>query len=171
MSINLTTAVTRAIEIAQRGVKKELSDQGHRLTGGLIEGIDIEVAEQGDTVTGKLVGPDFAVYVDAGVRPERVRYPVRIMIEYFQKRGLPVKDATRAAWATRRIHQIEGIPTKASFRFSKNGRRTGFIKAGIEAVISEMRAIFAETIGDDIELEVTQIFNDNGERREFKIEF
>jgi len=170
MSINLINAVTKTIKVAQTGVKSELRDQGHRLTGGLIEGIEVVVSEDGNTVTGKLVGPDYAVYVDAGVRPERVRYPVRIMIEYFQKRGLPLKEATRAGWATRAIHKREGIPTKASFRFSKNGRRTGFVKAGIEATILQMRTIFAETIDSEIELEVTQIFNFTGERREYKIE-
>lgn len=170
MSINLINAVTKTIKVAQSGVKSELRDQGHRLTGGLIEGIEVVVSEDGNSATGKLVGPDYAVYVDAGVAPGRVRYPVRIMIEYFRKRGLPVKEATRAAWATRAIHKREGIPTKASFRFSKNGRRTGFVKAGVEAKLPEMQRIFAEEMGESIEIEVTQIFNFTGERREYKIE-
>jgi hypothetical protein len=170
MAINLTSAVTKTLYVAQTGVRGELRDQGHRLTGGLIENIEVVVSEQGDTVTGKLIGPDYAIYVDAGVPANRVRYPVKIMIEYFQKRGLAVKDATRAAWATRAKHKIEGIPTKASFRFSKNGRRTGFIKAGIEAKIQEMQRIFADEIGGDIDIEITQIFN-TGERRAFSIEF
>lgn len=171
MRIKLVDAVTRAIEVGRKGLQKELEDQGHRLAGGLIKNLETVVTEQGDTVTAKIVGPDFAVYIDAGVRPERVRYPVRIMIEYFQKRGLPLKEATRAGWATRAIHKREGIPTKASFRFSKNGRRTGFVKAGIEATILQMRTIFAETIESELVLEVTQIFYNNGERREYNIEF
>ena len=153
----------KSLLIVREYLREELAAQGHPLTGRLSQSFTFSFSETADVFSGAIVSEDYAVYIDAGVPANRVRYPIRVMIRYFLLRGLPGKEATRAAYATRAVQQREGIPTRGSYAFSKNGRRTGFIKQGVTAALSEVSDIFENTIGHSVEAELFKILQPSPE--------
>lgn len=149
---DLAGFVLEAMQIAQRGFRAELVGQGHRLTGRLAESIVYEVGYDASGAHGEMLADNYAVYVDAGIQPQNVRYPIQVMISYWRKRGLGEREAVRAAWATRAKHKREGMPTRSSYAFAKNGRRSGFIKHGIAGAIEEIRTLFQDKTGEMVEV-------------------
>ena len=115
-------------------IKKQYTLQGHVLTGNLVNSLRWEI-ETGDTkLTGKIYIADYGLYVNNGVSAVNIPFSggsgggtskyIQGLIRFFLLRGLGDDNAKRAAFATARKHKKEGMPTKASSRFSKNGKRT-----------------------------------------------
>ena len=115
-------------------IKKQYTLQGHVLTGNLVNSLRWEI-ETGDTkLTGKIYIADYGLYVNNGVSAVNIPFGggsgggtskyIQGLIRFFLLRGLGDDNAKRAAFATARKHKKEGMPTKSSRRFSKNGKRT-----------------------------------------------
>ena len=151
-------AVNRLLEYAAAQAKKELEDQGHRLTGDLINTIRVEVQAKRDAILGLVWMNEYYPYLEYPLPADRVPYSrgsgrktskvVQALERYWQKRGLSGREALSASFATLNKWKAEGRPTKASFRFSKNGRRTGFLAATIaqiEAKADEVLSLEAES--------------------------
>jgi hypothetical protein len=158
VSNSIQKAMAEAMQLIQDGLRNELVQQGHRLTGGLADSMEITYSKDGETLRGHIQARDYAVYVDAGVAPNRVRYPIRVMIEYFILRGLPRKEATSAAYATRAVHRRDGIPSRGSYRYSLNGHRKGFISRGVRSVLDSVQDAFEKALGASVEVEIQSIF-------------
>lgn len=158
LTTSIQKAMAQAMQLIRDGLQHELVQQGHRLTGGLADSMEITYSQDSDSFRGHIQARDYAVYIDAGVAPNRVRYPIRIMIEYFILRGLPRKEATSAAYATRAVHRREGIPSRGSYRFSLNGHRKGFISRGVRSVMDRVQEAFESALGASVDLEVQNIF-------------
>lgn len=138
----------KAEEISKRFVEiaaKELEDQGHVLTGAL-QKMEIDTKIKLSSVVSEILMEEYFDRINDG-RPSGTYTDVRKLTTYFQRRGLQGNEAPRAAFATSRKHYLEGMPTRASYRFSRNGRRTGFIDQSIlkiDPVINEIFGTFAE---------------------------
>ena len=162
----IEAAMIEVIEAGEKATKSELRAQGHYLTGRSEKSIEYKIERNDDSVTGILEGAEHLIYLNFGVRPENVRYPISVMVDYWKKRGLPEDEAVRAAWATRNKHRQEGIPTLASFRFSSTGERTGFISSALEKVLDDMGRILEQktgfilnvTIAQDVKMQPIKIF-------------
>lgn len=159
----LEDAMQQSLLIVREYLREELAAQGHPLTGRLSQSFTFSFSETADVFRGAIEAEEYAIYIDAGVSASRVRYPIRVMIRYFLLRGLPAKEAKSAAYATRAIHQREGIPTRGSYAFSKNGRRTGFIKQGVNGALSEVADIFEKRIGHTVEAQIFKILQPSPE--------
>jgi exonuclease V gamma subunit len=73
------------------------------------------------------------------------------LIDYVQRRmGKSEKEAKSIAFAIASKHKKEGMPTKTSARFSKTGKRTGFI----EQALDKNSAKFIELIENAITFSV-----------------
>lgn len=136
-------AIEQVMQITQDAMRQTLRAQGHYNTGKLSESIVYSVTVKGESISGIIEGPDYAVYLDTGVPASRIPYSGRTgrggtsqyiqgLIVYFKDRGLPTKEAKNAAFATAAKHKREGMPTTASARFSSTGKRTGFIRESVE---------------------------------------
>lgn len=120
---------------ARQNLIQELIDQGHRLTGNLINTAYTEVQDLGDTLIGSVWMDDYAIHINDGIPPNKIPYQggstsspyIDGLTNFWRLRGLAEKQARSAAFATARKHKREGMPTRASYAFSSNGRRTGFI--------------------------------------------
>jgi hypothetical protein len=127
-------------------LRVEFVQQGHFLTGSLITSLEVVV----DTVPGgirlQFLANEYGVILNNGTKVEKIPYDpkpakrggtskyIQALIRYAQRRmQLRGKEATSAAFAIARKQKKEGMPTKGSFRFSKNGRRTGWVDAVLEA--------------------------------------
>lgn len=120
---------------------RELVSQGHRGAGRLIESMRgvITTIPNGMEIT--IFAADYSKFVDSGVSANRIPFRgrtgrggvskyIQALIAYFRLKGSP--DPKAAAFATANTHRKEGMPTKASFRFSRTGERTGFIEETLE---------------------------------------
>lgn len=107
----------------------ELRDQGHYLTGSLERSINgsYRVINGNRKTEANGYALDYAIKLDSPQHEFRNLPSVGELVRYFILRGLPIMEAKRAAVATRKKHEKEGMPTKASSRFSKTGVRTEFI--------------------------------------------
>ncbi len=148
--------VEDAMRIYREYLRREAELQGHKQTGRAAASMQIEVESKSGSVIGKVVGESYMLTVDAGVKPGKVKYRIQVMIDYFRRWGLPLKEATSAAWATRTIHLREGIPTRGSYAFSRNGKRKGFIMDGADKATASVQQLFEKSLGERIELVVTK---------------
>lgn len=107
----------------------ELRDQGHYLTGSLENSINnsFNVVQEGRRVVLYGFALDYSIGLNDGVNSGRKLPTVDELTKYFLLRKLPLIQAKQAAILTAKRHKKEGMPTKASARFSKTGVRTNFI--------------------------------------------
>ncbi|MCS6930524.1 MAG: hypothetical protein NZM43_13635, partial [Saprospiraceae bacterium] len=131
-------ALEQQMRILRDLLAKELAEQGHRNTGALERSLTYEVKREGDKVVGAMMANIYAIYLEFGVPANRIPYTpgsgakrskyIQGLITYFTTKGLNPSEAKSAAFATANVHKREGMPTRASFNFSSNGRRTGFLR-------------------------------------------
>lgn len=150
--------IEKIAELTQSNLIEASVEQGHKLTGSLQSRIDYRITTTNDGYSIIITAPKYALYVNFGVSAGKVRYPIRVMVEYWRKRGLPEKEATRAAWATREKHKKEGMPTRASARFSKTGKRTGFISEAVKKSMNQAIDILGGGAADYVRVEIREIF-------------
>lgn len=149
--------VLKATQQVAESLKSTFKAQGHVDTGRLLDTMAIKVSPDGLGATGQIFVEKYGIFVNFGVRADRVRYPIQVMIDWWERRGLPTKEATRAAWATRAKHQREGIPTRAASAFSQTGERTGFVERGVSAVMAEVEGYLAASLGAAFEVKFSQL--------------
>lgn len=152
-------AMVDAMELMQKGLREELKAQGHYLTGRLSESIDFRVFTKGSSVVvGEMYAVDYAMVLEVGVKPERIPYGGRTgrggtsryiqgLVDFFQLRGLGEREAMRAAFATANVQKQEGMPTANSYRFSNNGRRTGFVAETLKSHVDEAAKVLEAKTG------------------------
>ena len=147
------------MQLMQGRFRDSLKAQGHVNRGNLSESIQYKIEVSGDIGIGKMELAGYGIYVNVGVKSGRVNYPIQVMIDWWQDRGLSEREATSAAWATRAVHKREGIPTRASARFSETGDRLGFVEAAVEQSLEEIGALIEQQYGSVIELNFSEFFN------------
>jgi len=131
--------ILKAVEkFADRG-PQELIDQGHVATKNLIYSIGADIdASNLDRIVVMIEALDYGIDVDTGKTPLEVRQlgqqHVRNLLDWIAviKPNLPPQEKVSFANRAAAAHRREGIPTEASKRFSKNGRRKGWISAAYE---------------------------------------
>ena len=170
----LTTAIRAAMTGLQKRLIAELQAQGHRLTGALEKSIQYEVKVEGDTITAVMTALDYGLVMEFGVPANRIPYGkggggtskyIQGLVRFFTLRGLGSREALSAAFATAKKHKREGMPSRGSYAFSSNGRRTGFVKNTLEQYLplltdlisTESGRVVDLIIGDDIRLEPYKI--------------
>ena len=163
--VTLTDAMTEVMILLQSEARKELEDQGHRLTGSLSESLQYKVTATDDKVVGTLEGNDYGVYLEFGVAANRIPYGgksgkggkskyIEGLVRFFTIKGLEPREALRAAFATAAVQKREGMPTRRSFGFSSNGKRTGFVSNSAERLFDKFSQIIETKIGIQLSLTI-----------------
>lgn len=161
--ITLSDAMREVMTRLQDETRKELRQQGHFLTGTLNDSIQFEINATDQNVTGRLFGADYGVFMEFGVPAERIPFGggrggkskyIQGLVRFFQLRGLDDREALRAAFATARVHKREGMPTRGSFAFSANGKRTGFLQSTVERLLPEFVGIIENKVSLQLELTI-----------------
>lgn len=167
----LTIAIHAAMTDLQKRLIAELRAQGHRLTGALEDSISFDVQTDGNSITAVMTALDYGLVMEFGIPANRIPYGgkgtggtskyIQGLIRFFSLRGLGSREALSAAFATAKKHKREGLPTRGSFAFSSNGRRTGFTQNTLEQYLplltdtigTESGRVIELIIGNDIRLE------------------
>lgn len=154
----------------QTSLKTEFVAQGHNLTGKTVESIMFETEFGATEAIGTMFIADAGVFVNVGISADRIPYGgksgsggtsqyIQGLISFWENRGLSGRDAIGAAFATAAVHKREGMPTRASSRFSSTGERTGFVGAAIESNMERIQSKIAELYGADLQLNFAQSFS------------
>ncbi len=137
--------VSDALDAVALEFAAELRRQGHTATGALEKSISFRVLSLQDEIIGEMSHNDYGAPVNTGVRPRRVPFSpgsgaktskfIEALFEWVKfKRiagGLD-KDIWGATFAIARNMKKQGIPTKGSYAFTSNGRRTKWVDETIK---------------------------------------
>ena len=151
------------LELIVSELQKELVTQGHVLTGALRDSIRYEVKQLPNIVEGLVFMLEYGEAIDQGIQPSKIPYSgngkggtseyIQGLIRFFVLKGLPREEAKSAAFATANKHRQTGFPTPNSFRFSSNGKRTGFFSDTIEKLEGEILSV-RDGISNDVTLAI-----------------
>lgn len=136
-------------------LSKELVAQGHRATGRLAKSIEYEITSFRNTIALEISYLEYGRFVETGVSKERIPYGkktgaktskyIQALIEWVKIKKLATGlEAVGLAFGIARKHKQEGMPTRGSYRFSSNGRRTGFQSHTISANEDEINDILQD---------------------------
>ncbi len=132
--------------------KNELVEQGHVLDGNLRDSLELKYKERISGFSLEFVGLSYGVRLNDGVpsgdipKMGSARYNDLLadMAKYVSKR-IGIGDHYGIAKRIINVWSIEGMPTTKSYRFSKNGRRLGWIdwvlknqKEQIDKIVEEI---------------------------------
>jgi hypothetical protein len=124
-------------------VANEWRAQGHELSGSAVKQMETVIREEIATIIIEGYVPDYMAINNSGVTAARIPYTpnsgrppskyISGLIDYVKRRmGKSDKEAKGIAFAIASKHKQEGMPTKASARYSNTGKRTGFIEQALE---------------------------------------
>ena len=132
-------------EIVIEDLRKQIKIQGHVNTGKGLRSLRYVVRDEGNgKYTTDIYWLDYMGIINDGVPASRIPYTpskrtgariskyIQGLMDYFRSRGLNERESKSAAFATARVHSREGLPTRASKRFSSSGDRTGMVETVIE---------------------------------------
>jgi predicted RecB family endonuclease len=111
----------------------ELEQQGHRATGALVRSVVVKVAEELRAVELQLSHLEYGVTVNTGLKPSEVPRTLAFIkqiaawVKFRKIAGGLDKTIEKVAVRIVKTMWRTGMPTPGSYRFSNNGRRTGWI--------------------------------------------
>lgn len=155
--------------LALQAVAIEWKAQGHNLSGKAIREMETRIVEKGNVTVIEGYVIDYMATINAGVTASRIPYTrgsgarsskyISGLIDYVKRRmGKSDKEAQRIAFAIASRHKKEGMPTKASRRFSKTGKRTGFIEQALEDVEPQLLELIERGIEESINFVIDSFF-------------
>lgn len=134
----------------------------------LQQSMEFEVQKISQYIVASMYMEDYYIFVEEKTPASRIPFGkktgkkvskyIQALWKYWRvKRGLSPEEALRASFATANKHKREGRPTRNSFKYSKDGTRTGFIKDTLKKVEEDVFNILERSVGDRIELQLTAI--------------
>lgn len=155
-----TALVQQIANLALQAVAIQWKAQGHNLTGNAIQQLETRIIEgNGIIIQGYVV--DYMANINAGVTAANIPYSpgsgaktskyIAGLIDYVKRRmGKSDREAKSIAFAIASRHKKEGMPSKASARFSSTGKRTGFIEAALDGVEPELARLIERGVEESI---------------------
>lgn len=137
LNINMGKALNYAIE----QFRAELRNQGHRASGRLEESFTkVITIKLNDFAKGEILAEEYGEYLDRGVKPNRIRYNPMVLIPWIRiiKPGLSPSEQKSFAYAIKGKQEQEGMPTRNSYSYSRNGRRKAYKENALKGKDKEM---------------------------------
>lgn len=156
---------------------EELIGQGYNLTGKLIKSLEYKIKKRRGEWRIDFFVESYGLIRDRGVTADKIPFGGRSRVSLgkskfiqalirFVRRRLRIggKKGRRIAFAIANTQSLEGSPTKRSFRFSKNGRRKGWIENGIGRDLKELERLLDKLVGRRVEVLMDSIFEEGSRR-------
>ena len=155
-----TALVQQIANLAIQAVAIEWKAQGHNLTGNAIQQLETRIIAGSDIIIQGYV-VDYMANLNAGVTAANIPYSpgsgarsskyIAGLIDYVKRRmGKSDREAKSIAFAIASRHKKEGMPSKASVRFSSTGKRTGFIEAALDGIEPKLAALIEQGVEETI---------------------
>jgi hypothetical protein len=166
MSQPITLIAFKVGELLVDEIRDQILEQGHYMTGSLSKSVSHEQEITPDGVIIRFLLNDYGVPVNTGVVSSRIPYGtytgakvskyIQGLIRFAKIRfRVTEKQAKGIAFAIANKHKKEGMPTRGSYRYSKNGKRTRYIEDAIEKSTQQILKLIG-----DLETEITKTFNE-----------
>jgi hypothetical protein len=150
-------------------VANEWRLQGHELTGSAVKQMETMVRMEINTLIIEGFVPDYMAINNSGVTAARIPYTpnsgrppskyISGLIDYVKRRmGKSDKEAKGIAFAIASKHKKEGMPTKTSARFSKTGKRTGFIEQALDKNSAKFVELIEVSVAATVEVLVESYY-------------
>ncbi len=143
-------------------LRRELDAQGHTLTGALEQSLEASVISTVWTAVIQISGNAYGAPLNTGVPAERIPYSGRtgrggrsayiqgLVANVERRMNLRGREAVGVAFAIANRHRVEGMPTRDSYRYSRNGRRTRWI----EQTVEDESAFIESTVGEWVRAQI-----------------
>jgi hypothetical protein len=131
--------------------------QGHRLTGEFEDEIEVITTEKESSLQIDVLMLKRGKALELGRHRTEISITgayIAGLIDYVRKR-MEITDSKKAksvAFAIAKTHQKEGMPSKKSRRFSKTGKRTGFVNETIRKNSETFARLMKEYAKRDVEI-------------------
>ena len=156
-------------DLAMTVVANEWKAQGHNLTGSAIKQMETMVNFQINTLIIEGLIPDYMAYNNSGVKAERIPYYpgsgrkeseyIKGLMRYAKQRfGASDKESKSIAFAIASKHKKEGMPTKASVKYSSTGKRTGFIETALDKNSQKFIELIENAIKFSVEVTIESYY-------------
>jgi len=163
-----TSLVQQIANLAIQAVAIQWKAQGHNLTGNAIQQLETRIVAGSDIVIQGYV-VDYMANLNAGVTAANIPYSpgsgarsskyISGLIDYVKRRmGKSDREAKSIAFAIASRHKKEGMPSKASVRFSSTGKRTGFIESALDGIEPKLAALIEQGIEETINFVIESFF-------------
>lgn len=130
-------AMRLACDLAIFAMQEELDNQNHNATGALSKSIKSKITVFPEGAKGEVSTYLYGGAVNFGVPATKFRFGgrkhIKALVKWIGDKGItPAKGSSamhikKFAWAIAKKHAKEGIPTRESYKFSRNGKRLGFM--------------------------------------------
>jgi hypothetical protein len=159
-----------ALRIKEK-LKLEIKNRGHSLTGELENSITYEVQNAVNSIAFVFSYNDYGRIVNNGTKAARIPYNgrtgrggtskyIQALIDYGKKRGIADdKQAKQFAFAVAAKQKKEGMSTKASARFSKNGKRNAWQNVVLVEIEKQIPALIDKYLFRELELVINSFVN------------
>jgi hypothetical protein len=143
-------------------LQKELMAQGHKATGNLVNSFEQRVLELPNSMVLEILMDDYGTYVNEGRKAGGKKVPIDVLIQWIYRRGIASgdKEVKNVAFAIQQKIWQEGSPTSGSFKFSSNGRRTGFIDFVIDNELNDVFNELEKEVFEDYDAAIATIVKD-----------
>jgi hypothetical protein len=164
----LETALLKQIaNLSINAVAIEWKNQGHNLTGNAIQQLETRIVEQGNStiIQGYMI--DYMAELNEGTKAKDIPRPGtaeydRLIVklsDYARKRGMTGRRTyEQIAKAIVSVWYRENKPTKASSRFSKSGKRTGFIEIALDDIEPKLATLIEQGVEESINFVLESFF-------------
>ena len=155
--------------LAMTLVANEWKAQGHNLTGSAIKQMETMVQFQINTLIVEGFVPDYMAINNKGVLATKIPYYpgsgrkeseyIKGLMKYAKLRfGASDKEAKSIAFAIASKHKKEGMPTKASAKYSSTGKRTGFIETALDKNSQKFIELIENAIKYSVEVTIESYY-------------
>lgn len=158
----ITAYLERIMKRLQKALQKELEQQGHVMTGKLRDSVTYKVESQEGKIVAEMTALNYGLILEVGVPANRIPFGGRRggrskyiegLARFFQiRKGLDQKQSLRAAFATAYVHKREGMPSRGSYGYSRNGERKNWIKNTLTNNLEIIGAAIKKDAGSTLEL-------------------
>lgn len=127
--------------------RRELTLQGHVVTGALLESIDFEIVEEGNELKILFYNLDYGEDLETGLRADQIpsgpaaTARIKDLAVWVSRRGMAFdrNEIRKVAFFVHRSHTRVGMPTPNSYQYSDVGRRIGWRTYVLETDKSEIQ--------------------------------
>lgn len=149
---NIQDIIKKSLAIASQEFEIELEGQGH---AGLIKTMEERIRVVEGEVTGEIYMAYYYQFVNNFTPPAKIPFSgrtgkggtskyIEALIRFFERKG--ADNPKSAAFATAYTQKKEGRPTKGSYLFAPNGRRTGFLEYSLDKIEERIYNQLAEDL-------------------------
>jgi hypothetical protein len=156
-------------KLIKNSLQSELTKQGHILTGSLRDSIELisKRTARGYLIDGLFL--DYGLPINTGVPGSKIPYTpgsgrkrskyIDGLIDFVRKRRLASKasEIKGIAFAIARKQKKEGQPTRGSFKFTKNGRRSNWVDEGLKNINEQLEKLVQDIWTEEINIGVTNL--------------